>query len=69
MGSKTKLDLPAEAKRRLIEPAPTPSSLARPCGLVGVPRSRVDDRAVGERSANLQWRRLLDAQDTRPPVY
>ena len=69
MGSKTQLDVPAEAKRRWIEPAQTQISLARQCGLVGVPRFSVDDRAVGERSATLPLRRLWDEPDTRPPLY
>src|SRR5262245_46846866 len=51
MGSTHTLDLPAEAKRRLSEPAPTPIRRARPCVRLGVPRSRVSYRAVGARGA------------------
>ena len=53
----------------MIEPAQTQISMARPCVLLGVPRSSVYERAVGERAAHLQLKRLLDAQDTRTPVY
>ena len=57
-----KLDLPVEAKRRLIEPAYTQISMARQCALLGVPRSSVYYRAVGESPAHLQLMRLPDEQ-------
>ena len=41
--------------------------MARQCALLGVPRSRVYARAVGERLAPLQLRRLLEEQETRTP--
>ena len=57
-----KLDLPVEAKRRLIEPAYPQISMARQCAVLGVPRSSVYYRAVGESPANLQLMRLPDEQ-------
>jgi putative transposase len=53
----------------LIEPAHTQISIARQCVLLGVPRSSVYYRAVGESAANLQLMRLLDEQYTRTPFY
>jgi putative transposase len=57
---KKKLDLPPESKREWIEPAHPQISLARPCALVGLPRSPSYYQAQGESAENLTWMRLLD---------
>ena len=53
----------------MIEPAHPQRSLARPCALVGLPRSSFSSIAQGESPENLQLMRLLDEQYTRTPCY
>jgi putative transposase len=66
---KKKLDWPLDAKRGVSEPDHPRLSIARPCALVGFPRSSFDDAAEGESAENLQWRRFLDEPYTQTPFY
>ena len=52
-----------------MESGHPPSSMARPCDLVGVPRSTSDYHPQGERAENLFLMRLLDKQYTDTPYY
>jgi hypothetical protein len=64
---KKKRDVAPEAKRELIEPAHPQSSLARPCELVGLPRSPSYSHTPGESAANRALMRLLAQQYTDTP--
>jgi putative transposase len=64
---KKKLDLSPEAKRELLEPAHQPIRSARPCALVGWPRSTSYDHTPGERAAHLAWMRVLAKPATATP--
>jgi putative transposase len=61
--------LPPEAKRELIEAAHPQISIARQCGLVGLPRSTYYYHTQGESAENLTLMRLLDQQYTDTPYY
>jgi putative transposase len=58
-----------EQKRALIEPAHLQLSIRRQCALLGLARSTLYDRPLGERAENLQLMRLLDEQYTATPFY
>jgi putative transposase len=64
---KKKLVLPPEDKRELIEPSHPQLSIARPCDLVGLPRSTYYYQEQGESAENLTLMRLLDPQYTDTP--
>ena len=59
---KKKLDVLPEGKRGLIEPAHPQLRIARPCDLVGLPRSTSDSQGQGDREEQLTLRRWLDQQ-------
>ena len=54
---KKKLDVPRDARRELLEPTPPPMSLARPCALVGLPRSTSSSQGQGESAEHRTWMR------------
>lgn len=58
-----------ERRRERIEPAHPQLSIARPCELVSISRSRLYDRPAGETSLNLELMRLIDAQFLETPWY
>lgn len=58
-----------EQKRQLIEPGHPHVSLRRQCVLLGLARSSLYHKPIGERTDNLQLMRLLDAQYTATPFY
>ena len=53
----------------MIDPEDPDFSLRRQCELLGVPRSGLYYRPVGESEENLRLMRLLDEQYTRTPYY
>jgi putative transposase len=58
-----------EQKRALIEPAHPQLSIRRQCRLLGLARSTLYDRPLGESAENLYLMRVLDEQYTATPFY
>ncbi len=58
-----------EERRELVEPNQSEISLRRQCELLGVNRSGLYYRPLGERAENLEWMRLIDREYTRRPFY
>jgi putative transposase len=56
-----------EQKRALIEPAHPQLSIRRQCRLLGLARSTLYDRPLGESAENLHLMRVLDEQYTATP--
>jgi putative transposase len=56
-----------EQKRALIEPAHPQLSIRRQCRLLGLARSTLYDRSLGESAEDLHLMRVLDAQYTATP--
>ncbi len=56
-----------EQKRALIELAHPQLSIRRPCALLGLARSTLYDRPLGEHAENLLLMRLLDEPYTATP--
>lgn len=69
MAQKKVLGYPSEARKDLIDPQDGGLSLRRQCGLLGLNRSSLYYRPVGESEENLSLMRLLDEQYTRTPFY
>jgi len=61
--------LPIERRRELIDPEDGAFSLRRQCRLLGVARSGLYYRPVGESAENLELMRRLDEQYTATPYY
>jgi putative transposase len=61
--------LPIERRRELIDPEDRAFSLRRQCQLLGVARSGLYYRPVGESAENLELMRRLDEQYTATPYY
>ena len=59
--------MPRDAKRELMEPSHPQLRLARPCDLVGWPRSTDDDAVHGERTAPRAVRHVLEKPYTDTP--
>src|SRR5450756_1271494 len=66
---KKKLELPAEAKRSLIEPGQQSLSVVQQCELVGLARSSLYYEPRGVSEGSLLLMRLMDEQYTRTPFY
>jgi putative transposase len=66
---KKKLDISVEAKRQLVESEHPRISLRRQCALLGLARSGLYYRPVGESAEDVELMRLLDAQYTATPFY
>jgi putative transposase len=64
---KKKSALCLEQKRALIEPAHPQLSIRRQCRLLGLARSTLYDRPLGESAEDLHLMRVLDAQYTATP--
>ena len=58
-----------EQKRALIEPAHPQLSIRRQCLVLGLARSTLYDRPLGESAQNLHLMRVLDEQYTATPFY
>lgn len=58
-----------EQKRALIDPAHPQVSIRRQCLLLGLARSTLYERPLGERAENLHLMRVLDEQYTATPFY
>ena len=63
------MNMPLEAKRRLIELHDEQVSIRRQCELVGMNRSSLYYKPRGESDVNLKLMRLIDEQYTRMPYY
>lgn len=63
------MNMPLEAKRRLIELHDEQVSIRRQCELVGMNRSSLYYKPKGESDVNLKLMRLIDEQYTRMPYY
>jgi putative transposase len=68
-GLKKSVNMPLEAKRRLIELHDEQVSIRRQCELVGMNRSSLYYKPMGESDVNLKLMRLIDEQYTRMPYY
>ena len=58
-----------EERRELVEPDHSEISLRRQCELLGVNRSGLYYRPLGESAENLELMRLIDREYTRRPFY
>jgi putative transposase len=63
------LDISLEAKRQLVEPEHPRISLRRQCALLGLARSGLYYRPVGESAEDMELVRLLNEQYTAAPFY
>jgi len=66
---KKKLELPINAKRKLIEPEHGEITIGRQCELLGLARSSFYDEPRPENAENLRLMQMLDKQYTETPFY
>jgi putative transposase len=68
-GSKKNLDLTIEQKRKAIEPGHKKIPIHRQCELLGLNRSSLYYKPMGETEYNEQLMRLIDEQYVKTPFY